>query len=143
SLGGQVMTGCPVESLDQLPSARAVLLDVTPRGLLRLAADNPAFATSHSYRRRLMRFRYGVGVYKIDWALRCPVPWKAQECKLAATVHLGGTLDEICESERQSAEGRAPERPFVLFAQQSLFDPTRAPQGNHTAWGYCHVPNGY
>lgn len=143
SLGGQVVTGCPVDSLQQLPPARAVLLDVTPRGLLRMAADDPAFASARSYRRRLENFRYGAGVFKIDWALRCPVPWKAEECKLAATVHLGGTLDEICESERQPAEGRAPQHPFILFAQPSLFDPTRAPQGSHTAWGYCHVPNGF
>jgi phytoene dehydrogenase-like protein len=143
SLGGQVIAGCPVESLEQLPPARAVLLDVTPRGLLRLTSNHSAFAGWPSYRRKLERFRYGMASYKIDWALRSPVPWRAPECKLAGTVHLGGTLDEICESERLAGQGRAAEHPFVLFAQPSLFDPSRAPQGSHTAWGYCHVPNGY
>jgi phytoene dehydrogenase-like protein len=139
SLGGRVITNCNVESLDQLPPARAVLLDVTPRQLIRMAgAKLPG-----SYRRSLEHFKYGAGVYKIDWALHQPVPWRAKECAQAGTVHLGGTLEEIRESERRPWHGEAPERPYVLFTQPSLFDSTRAPVGKHTAWGYCHVPNGF
>ena len=143
SLQGSLVTGCSVESLDQMPLSRATLLDVTPRGLLRLTEDGLAFATWDNYRHKLAGFRYGMASFKIDWALSSPVPWRAAECKLADTVHIGGTLDEISESERMAAEGKAADRPFVLFAQPSLFDPSRAPQGKHTAWGYCHVPNGY
>jgi phytoene dehydrogenase-like protein len=219
SLGGQVITGCTVESLDQLPPARAVLLDVTPRQLLRMAGngvlrspdsydhraassvdsgatssasrrDNGGDAGSvavsgwASYKRKLEHYRYGVAAYKIDWALSRPVPWRAPECRMAGTVHLGGTLDEVCEAERrpweatsQSGQGSAAwtfDRPFVLFAQPTLFDSSRAPyyavpgasardaateresapgsparagaapdSVGHTAWAYCHVPNGY
>lgn len=149
SLGGQVITGCSVESLDQLPAVRAVLLDVTPRQFLRMAGER----LPGSYRRKLERYRYGMAAYKVDWALSRPVPWRAPECRLAGTVHLGGTLDEICESERRAWETVSPggqgsaawtsARPYVLFAQPSLFDPSRAPAGKHTAWAYCHVPNGY
>ena len=139
SLGGRVITHCTVDSLEQLPPARAVLLDVTPRQLIRMAgAKLPG-----SYRRSLEHFNYGPGVFKMDWALNQPVPWRAKECAQAGTVHLGGTLDEICESERQPWQGKVSERPFVLFAQASLFDSERAPAGKHTAWGYCHVPNGF
>ena len=139
SLGGQVITNCHVESLDQLPPARAVLLDVTPRQLLRMAgAGLPA-----SYRSKLKRYRYGPGVYKMDWALHQPVPWRAAECSQAGTVHLGGTLEEISDSERRAWRGEICDRPYVLFTQPSLFDSTRAPAGKHTAWGYCHVPHGY
>jgi len=139
SLGGQVMTGWNVESLDELPAVRALLLDVTPRQLLRMAGDRlPGY-----YRRNLERYRYGVGAYKIDWALREPVPWRAPECRLAGTVHLGGSLDEISDSERRAWRGEGSDRPYVLFAQPSLFDSTRASDGRHTAWGYCHVPHGY
>ena len=139
SLGGKVIANATVESLEQLPPARAVLLDVTPRQLIRMAgAKLPG-----SYRRSLEHFKYGPGVYKMDWALHQPVPWRAKECAQAGTVHLGGTLDEICESERQPWRGKISERPFVLFAQASLFDSARAPAGKHTAWGYCHVPNGF
>ncbi len=139
SLGGRVITGCHVESLEQLPPARAVLLDVTPRQLIRMAGSKlPA-----SYRRKLERYRYGPGVYKMDWALHQPVPWRAAECSQAGTVHLGGTLDEISDSERRPWRGEVSDRPYVLFTQPSLFDPARAPAGKHTAWGYCHVPNGY
>ncbi|HEY6274282.1 MAG TPA: NAD(P)/FAD-dependent oxidoreductase [Terriglobales bacterium] len=143
SLGGQVITGCSVESLGQLPLSPVVLLDITPRGLLRLTQDSSEFGSWDSYRGKLERFRYGMASYKMDWALGSAVPWRAPECKLAGTIHLGGTLDEICESERKAGEGQAAERPFVLFAQPSLFDPSRAPAGKQTAWGYCHVPNGY
>ncbi len=95
------------------------------------------------FQRLLEQYRYGPGVYKVDWALREPIPWTAKDCLRAGTVHLGGTLEEIAASERAAWEGRAPEKPFVLLAQQSLFDPTRAPAGLHTAWAYCHVPNGW
>jgi phytoene dehydrogenase-like protein len=136
-LGGEIATHSPVETLDALPLARAVLLDVTPRQLLQLAGHK----MPDSYRQRLERFRYGPGVFKVDYALAAPIPWSAADCSRAGTVHLGGTLEEICASERQVAEGKPPERPFVLLAQPSLFDSTRAPQGQHTAWAYCHVPN--
>jgi phytoene dehydrogenase-like protein len=139
SLGGRVITKCNVESLDNLPPARTVLLDVTPRQLIRMAGGKlPA-----TYRKKLERFKYGPGVYKIDWALHQPVPWRAKVCAQAGTVHLGGTLEEISESEQRPWRGEAPERPYVLFTQASLFDSTRAPAGKHTAWGYCHVPNGF
>lgn len=138
SLGGEIVTGRPVRSLNDVPPTRVILLDVTPRQLLRIAGDGlPA-----GYRRRLAGYRYGPGVFKLDWALDGPIPWTAAECARAATVHVGGTLDEIAVSERAVAEGAHPERPFVLLAQPSLFDPTRAPEGKHTAWAYCHVPNG-
>jgi phytoene dehydrogenase-like protein len=138
SLGGEVETGRPVESLDELPPARALLLDLAPRGLARVAGQRlPA-----RYLRRLERFRYGPGVFKLDWALDGPVPWQSPDCGRAATVHLGPTFEEIVASEDAVARGEHPERPFVLLAQQSLFDPSRAPEGKHTLWGYCHVPNG-
>ena len=138
SLGGQIVTGRRVTSLDELPSARAVFFNTSPKELIRIAGQRlPA-----AYRRRLARFRYGPGVFKLDWALDGPVPWAAESCRQAATVHVGGQLEEIAESEAAVGRGEHPERPFVIFAQQSLFDPDRAPQGKHTAWGYCHVPNG-
>jgi phytoene dehydrogenase-like protein len=139
SLGGEVITGCEVKSLDELPQTRAVLLDVTPRQLLRIAGERlPA-----RYRGKLERFRYGMGVFKMDWALSEPVPWRAPECRQAGTLHLGGTMDEISLSERAAWQGRVSERPFVLFAQATIADSSRAPAGKHTAWGYCHVPNGF
>jgi len=139
SLGGQLITDWRVDSLDELPKAKAVLLDVTPRQLLRMAGNR----LPERYGRKLQKFRYGMGSFKIDWALSEPVPWTARECSLAGTVHLGGTLDEISDSERRPWQGEVSERPYVLFAQPSLFDPTRAPIGKHTAWAYCHVPNGF
>jgi phytoene dehydrogenase-like protein len=138
SLGSDVTTGCPVRSLDDLPSAKAVIFDLTPRQILSIAADQfPA-----AYRRQLEHFRYGPGVFKVDLALDGPIPWRAETCGSAGTVHLGGTLPEIALAERDVAQGRHPERPFVLVAQQSLFDPSRAPAGKQTVWAYCHVPNG-
>jgi phytoene dehydrogenase-like protein len=137
TLGGQIITGTPVKSLRDLPQARAVLFDLTPRQILKLAFDQ----LPPSYRWELEKYRYGPGVFKVDWALSSPIPWKSSECKLAATVHLGGSSAEIVDSERIVGNGRCPERPFVILAQQSLFDSTRAPEGKHTAWGYCHVPN--
>ncbi len=138
ALGGEIETGRRVESLAELGDTRAVLLDVTPRGLLALAGDR----LPDRYRRGLERYRYGPGVFKLDWALDGPIPWRAEECARAATVHLGGTLEEIAASEAAPGQGEVVERPYVLLAQQSLFDPTRAPAGQHTAWAYCHVPNG-
>jgi phytoene dehydrogenase-like protein len=138
SLGGDLETGAPVRSLDELPASRLVLCDVTPAGLLRLAGDRlPA-----SYRRALARFRHGPGAFKMDWALAEPIPWRSPACLRAGTVHVGGTLAEIAASERAPWRGQHAERPFVLLAQPSLFDPMRAPDGKHTAWAYCHVPNG-
>jgi phytoene dehydrogenase-like protein len=138
SLGGEIRTGAPVESLDALPPARAVLCDVTPRQLLGLAGDR----LRGRYRRGLESYRYGPAAFKLDFALSGSIPWKAPECARAATVHLGGSLDEIAASEAAVGRGEHPERPFVLLVQPSLFDASRAPAGRHTAWAYCHVPNG-
>jgi phytoene dehydrogenase-like protein len=138
SLGGEIVTGTPIASLDDLPPARAVLCDTTPRQWLRIAgARVPA-----RYRRRLERFRYGPGVFKIDWALHEPVPWRAPGCRRAGTIHVGGSLQEIAESERAAWQGRVHDRPFVLLTQPSLSDPSRAPAGKQTLWAYCHLPNG-
>jgi phytoene dehydrogenase-like protein len=137
-LGGEIETDRRVGSLAELPSARAILLDLTPRQLVAIAGERlPA-----PYRRRLERFRYGPAVFKVDWALDRPIPWKAPGCARAAVVHLGGTLEEIAQAESAVWHGVPPERPYVLVAQQSLFDPTRAPAGKHTGWAYCHVPHG-
>jgi phytoene dehydrogenase-like protein len=138
SLGGEIVTGAPVTALEELPPAKTILCDVGPRQLLALAGERlPA-----RYRRALGRYRYGPGVFKLDYALDGPVPWNAPDCGRAATVHVGGTLEEIAASERAPWAGRHAERPFVLVAQPSLFDATRAPEGKHTLWAYCHVPNG-
>jgi phytoene dehydrogenase-like protein len=138
SLGGEIATHSPVRNIDELPLARAVLLDVTPRQLLKLAGHK----LPEHYKRRLEVYRYGPGVFKMDYALSAPIPWISQDCSRAGTVHVGGTLEEIAAGEREVCEGRHPERPFILLAQPTLFDPTRAPQGKHIAWAYCHVPNG-
>jgi phytoene dehydrogenase-like protein len=136
--GGELVLGQPVARLDQLPAARAYVLDVTPRQLLAIAGDRlPA-----DYRARLARFRYGPGVFKVDWALRGPVPWRDPRCARAATVHLSGFAADIASAEHDAYTGRLPDRPFVLFVQPSLFDPARAPAGMHTAWAYCHVAHG-
>jgi phytoene dehydrogenase-like protein len=137
-LGGEVRTGRWVASLAELPPARAVLLDVTPRQLLAMAGPR----LPGRYRRRLARWRYGPGTFKVDWALSEPIPWSAREVRRAGTVHLGGTMAEIAAAERATLAGRHPARPYVLLAQQSLADPSRAPDGRHTAWAYCHVPSG-
>ncbi len=136
-LGGEIVTGTPINSLGELPPARAILADVTPRQLLALAGGR----LPERYAQRLKRYRYGPGVFKIDFALDGPVPWSNPDCLRAATVHVGGRLPEIAASERAVWNGAAPERPFVLLAQQSLFDGTRAPAGKHTVWAYCHVPH--
>jgi len=137
SLGGEYRTGSPVHSTRDLPQARATLFDTSPRALVGISGDRlPA-----GYRDALLRFRYGPGVFKLDYALDGPIPWRAEECLRAGTVHLGGTLEEITESEAAVWQGEHPERPYVILAQQSLFDATRAPEGKHTAWAYCHVPH--
>jgi phytoene dehydrogenase-like protein len=138
ALGGRIETGTYVRSLNQLPAARAVLLDVTPRQLLELAGHR----LSGLYQWQLRRYRYGLGSFKVDWALAEPIPWTAPECAQTGTVHLGGTLAEIAAGEQATARGQHPERPYVLLAHQSPFDPSRAPAGLHTAWAYCHVPSG-
>jgi phytoene dehydrogenase-like protein len=138
SLGGEIQTGTRVDSLQALPPSQAVLLDLTPRQFLQIAGDR----LPPGYRRQLQGFRYGPGVFKVDYALDAAIPWKAPLCRQAATVHVGGRFEDIARSERAVWRGEHPEKPFVLLAQQSLFDPSRAPQGKHTAWAYCHVPNG-
>lgn len=137
-LGGDIVCGWEVESLAELPKSRAVLLDVTPRQFLKLAGER----LPTGYRRRLEGYRYGPGVFKIDYALTEPVPWRAEECRRAGTVHVGGTLAEIAASERAVNRGELAERPYVLVAQQSLFDESRAPLGKQTLWAYSHVPHG-
>jgi phytoene dehydrogenase-like protein len=138
TLGGEIVTGCPVSRMADVPEARTILFDLTPRQILQIAAERlPA-----SYRRQLGHYRYGPGVFKIDYALSGPAPWKATGCLRSATVHLGGTLEEIAASENASVRGEHARRPYVLFVQQTPFDPSRAPAGMHTAWAYCHVPAG-
>jgi phytoene dehydrogenase-like protein len=138
ALGGELVTGTAVKSLGDLPPARAILCDLSPKPFLAIAGDRlPA-----SYRRRLERYRYGPGVFKVDWALEAPIPWRSPECDRAGTVHLGGELVDIARAEQEVWEGRVPDRPFVLLVQPSRFDPSRAPAGRHTAWAYCHVPAG-
>jgi len=138
SLGGIIKTEFYVRSLSQLPSSHALLFDVTPRQLMEIAGHK--FSTFYKW--QLRRYRYGMGVFKIDWALDQPIPFEAEACSRAGTVHLGHTAEEIMASEELTSQGKHPEDPFVLLAQQSLFDPSRAPSGKHTAWAYCHVPNG-
>ena len=138
SIGGKIETNVVVKSLEQIPSSRAVLFDVTPKQLLQIAGHK----FSSVYEWQLKKYRYGMGVFKIDWALDAPIPFIAENCKGAGTIHLGNTLEEIAANEKATSEGAHPEQPFVLLAQQSLFDPSRAPAGKHTAWAYCHVPNG-
>ncbi len=137
-LGGKIEVNQRVDTLEQLPNARAILLDVTPWQFVRMARDR----LPSRYRRRLERFRHGPGVFKVDYALSVPIPWMAEQCRRAGTVHVGGTLAEVAAGEREVAQGSHPERPFVLVAQQSVFDGTRAPRGQHTLWAYCHVPLG-
>lgn len=138
SLGGEIVVNAPVQSLGELPRSRAILCDITPRQLLQIAGKRlPA-----AFRRKLRLHRYGPGVYKLDWALAGPIPWAAAECRQSGTVHVGGGFEEISLSERAAWQGEIAARPFVLLSQPSLFDATRAPEGKHTAWAYCHVPQG-
>ena len=137
SRGCEIQTDVPVSSLADIPASRAVLLDVTPRQLAAIAGSD----LSPAYRRQLARFRYGMGAFKIDYALSDPIPWRSRDCAAAATVHVGGSYEEIARSEREASAGRIADAPFVLVAQQSHFDDTRAPAGRHTGWVYCHVPH--
>jgi phytoene dehydrogenase-like protein len=138
SMGVEIITSQRIQSLDDLPQAKVVLLNTAPNQLSQIAGNQlPA-----RYLRQLKRYRYGPGVFKVDWALDGPIPWTARQCMEAGTVHLGGTMDEIVAAEGAVGRGDHPERPFIILAQQSLFDSSRAPEGKHTAWGYCHVPNG-
>lgn len=138
SLGGEIVTNTEIKSVDELPASKAILCDLSPRPLLQIAGHRfpPRF------RRALARYRYGMGAFKVDWALDGPIPWTDEACALAGTVHLGGTLEEIAAAERETWEGGHPDRPLVLLSQPTLFDSSRAPQGRHTVWGYCHVPLG-
>jgi phytoene dehydrogenase-like protein len=138
SLGGEIVTDHPVEQIDELPSARAYLFDVTPTQLVAIAGDR----LPDRYKRRLKGFRHGPGVFKVDWALSDPVPWQAEVCRRAGTVHLGWSLDAIARSEADANQGRHNETPFVIVTQPGAADPTRAPEGKHVLWAYCHVPSG-
>ncbi|CAG5070510.1 hypothetical protein DYBT9623_03055 [Dyadobacter sp. CECT 9623] len=138
SLGGEVRTGFLVNNLKELPESKVILMDVTPKQLARIAADE----LSASYRGRLNSYRYGSGVFKVDWALDEPIPFTSEVCKGAGTVHLGNTFEDIARYESGISKHIESDKPFILLAQQSAFDPTRAPEGKHTAWAYCHVPNG-
>lgn len=138
SLGGEIQVETPVSSMADLPRARVCLFDVTPRQLAAIAGSD----FLPDYVKRLHGHRYGSGVFKVDWALSGPIPWKDPRCSQAGTLHLGGTFEEIASAELDVWRGIPPERPFVLISQPSLFDSIRAPEGFHTAWGYCHVPNG-
>lgn len=138
NLGGEIVTGRRVTSLKELPPTKAVLFDLAPRQVLQIAGGR----LPPGYRRKLENFRYGPGVFKIDYALSEPIPWQAELCRQTAAIHLGGTLEEIAAAEQTVAGGKHPEHPYIILAQQTLFDPSRAPAGRHTAWAYCHVPNG-
>jgi phytoene dehydrogenase-like protein len=138
SIGGKIETNLYIKSLEQLPSPHAVLFDITPKQLLQIAGHK----FSSIYKWQLERYRYGMGVFKVDWALDAPIPFTAPECLNAGTIHIGNTFKEIADSEQQSSDGKVAEKPFVLLAQPSIFDDSRAPEGKHTAWAYCHVPNG-
>jgi len=138
SLGGEVVTGTEIESMADLPAASAVLFDLAPRAVSRIAAEQLPVR----YRHKLERFRHGPGVFKIDWALDGPIPWNNAAARRAGTVHVGGTFEEIAAAEAGVWTGKIPARPFLLLAQQSLFDDSRAPAGKQTGWAYCHVPSG-
>jgi phytoene dehydrogenase-like protein len=139
SLGGEIRTGHFVRAMRDIPPSRVVLFDVSPRQLADIAGDE----LPPRYVRKLRRFRYGPGAFKVDFALDGPIPWKAAECARSATVHVGGTIEEIAAHEENVFHGRMTDKPFVLLAQQSMFDATRAPVGKHTGWAYCHVPHGW
>lgn len=139
NLGGTIATAQRVDSLDELPETRAIVLDLTPVQIARVGGDR----LPGKYRERLRRWRYGPGAFKVDWALDAPIPWASAACTRAGTVHVGGSFEEIARSEGRALRGDSPDRPFVLLAQPAVFDPTRAPDGKHTAWAYCHVPNGW
>jgi phytoene dehydrogenase-like protein len=138
SMGGEVETGVEVRSMRDVPDAKAILFDVAPRNLADIAGD----ALPARFLRALRRFRHGPGVCKVDWALSEPVPWRAEDARRAGTVHVIGSMEELVASEEDVWAGRHTEKPYLVMAQQSVFDPTRAPAGKHTLWGYCHVPHG-
>jgi len=138
SLGGEIVADAPIESIDRLPAARIVMADLSPRPLLKIAGHRLPL----TYRTKLERFRYGMGVFKVDWALSSPIPWKATGCRRAGTIHLGASLDEIVTSEQAAWDGTIADRPYVLLSQPTVVDPSRAPSGKHVAWAYCHVPGG-
>lgn len=138
TLGGELFTGSRVRSMRDVPPTRTVLFDVTPRQLLDIAGEH----FTEKYSRSLGRYKYGPGVFKVDFALDGPIPWDSADCFDAGTVHLGGSLEDVASGEAAVSRGEHPEKPFVLLAQHTLFDDTRAPEGKHTVWAYCHVPNG-
>lgn len=138
SLGGEIETGVEITTVDELPQSQTILFNNTPQQILDIAGNH----LPQSYANKLQKYEYGQGVFKLDFALSEPIPWKEELCRKAGTVHLGGTLEEIAASEKQSASGQHPNKPYVLVAQQSLWDDSRAPEGQHTGWAYCHVPNG-
>lgn len=138
SLGGAIECNRRIAAMAELPKARAYLFDVTPRQLVQICGDRLPMR----YQKRLLRYQHGPGAFKIDFVLSEPIPWRAEACRHAGTLHLGGTFEEIAAAERACNQGNAPDRPFVLVGQQSLFDSSRAPQGRHTCWSYAHVPNG-
>ncbi len=138
SLGGEIETSAEIKSIEELPPSKAVIFDLTPRQLIKIAGNR----LPEKYKKKLARFRHGPGVFKIDYALSEQVPFTSKECLTAGTVHIGGTIEEISEAEKIVWNGGHPEKPFVILAQQSLFDKTRAPEGKQTLWAYCHVPNG-
>jgi phytoene dehydrogenase-like protein len=138
SLGGKIETNCLIQKMEQIPSAKAILFDLTPRQLLSIAGDR----LSAFYKWQLNKYRYGMGAFKIDWALEAPIPFAAADCRQAGTIHIGASIEEISNSESQAWKGNHTDQPFVLLSQQSLFDPSRAPAGKQTAWAYCHTPNG-
>jgi phytoene dehydrogenase-like protein len=136
--GGKIVTGEIVKDVNELPKAGAYLLDLSPKSILNIAGNR----FHAKYRRKLEQFRYGPGSFKVDWALSDPIPFSSEQCRRAGTLHLGGCFAEIAESEQSVWNGIHPEKPFVILAQHTAFDPERAPEGKHTAWGYCHVPKG-
>lgn len=138
SLGGEIETNSEINSLNDLPNSEIVLLDITPRQILKICGDK----LSSIYKYQLEKYKYGSAVFKIDWALEEPIPFKSKDCLLAGTVHVGGSFKEIVESEYLVGKGNHPEKPYIILAQQSLFDKNRTPEGKHTGWAYCHVPNG-
>jgi phytoene dehydrogenase-like protein len=138
SIRGKIQTGFRVERLKDLPAARAVIFDISPKQLLQIAG----YTFSSFYKNQLQKYRYGMGVYKVDWALDAPIPFSVMECRQAGTLHLGNTFSEIGANELMTVSGQHPEKPFIILAQQTVFDPSRAPLGKHTAWAYCHVPPG-
>ena len=137
-MGGEIIAGRKIEAVKSLPDSLTMLMALTTRQVATIARNQ----LPQKFRDRLLKYRYGPGIFKMDWALKEPIPWKDPACSQAATLHLGSTFDEIVQSESDAWNGKFSEKPFVILAQPSLFDSTRAPAGKHTAWGYCHVPHG-